>query len=154
MTDSSDTTVQPMETPKTVSTEAPKVESRSRLWAVLPLIAALGLGASVFFPWIDADGTSVNAMDIPLAGIWAHLFDFELDGAWLGPVILAIAALGVVTILLRSIPAVFYRVVGIVALAVVAMFFWSMIDADGFEFIQFGAYAAAGFAVLMLIPRN
>lgn len=134
--------------------EAPKAESRSRLWAALPLIAALGLGASVFFPWIEAVGTSVTAMDIPLAGIWAHLSDFELDGAWLGPVLLAIAALGVVTILLRSIPAVFYRVVGIVALAVVAMFFWSMIAEDGFEFVQFGAYAAAGFSVLMLIPRN
>jgi hypothetical protein len=29
-----------------------------------------------------------------------------------------------------------------------------MMSADGFEFIQYGAYAAAVFAVLMLIPRN
>ncbi len=128
--------------------------TRSKLWAALPLIAALGLGASAFLPWVDAVGTSVTAMDLRLDGIWSDLADFELDGAWLGPVIIAIAALGVVTILLRSVPAVFYRVVGLVGLAVVAMFFRAMIAGEGFEFIQFGAYAAAGFAVLMLIPRN
>lgn len=129
-------------------------KERSLLWAVLPMIAAAAFGASAFFPWIDAFGTTVNAMDIRLDSSWTDLVDFELDGAWLGPVVIAIAALGFLMILLRSVPAVFYRVVGIVAIAVVAMFFRAAIAGDGFEFVAWGAYAAAGAALLMLIPRN
>ncbi|HAX82574.1 MAG TPA: hypothetical protein DCY40_08415 [Actinobacteria bacterium] len=129
-------------------------KERSRMWAVLPMIAAVGLGASVFFPWLEAFGTTVNAMDIRLDSSWTDLVDFELDGAWLGPVVLAIAVLGFLMILLRSVPAVFYRIVGIVAIAVVAMFFRAAIAGDGFEFVAWGAYAAAGFSLLMLIPRN
>ena len=126
--------------------------ARSRLWAVLPMLAAAALGASAFFPWID--GFSTTAMDIRLDHLWTDLVDFELDGAWLGPVVIAIAALGFLMILLRSVPAVFYRIVGIVAIAVVAMFFRAAIAGDGFEFVAWGAYAAAGAALLMLIPRN
>jgi len=154
VTDSPETSAQPTPPPPRMATASPQADTRSKLWAALPLIAALGFGASAFLPWIDADGKSVNAMDIRLDFIWADLIDFELDGAWLGFAILAIAGFGVVTILLRSVPAVFYRIVGIVGLAVVALFFWAMMSADGFEFIQYGAYAAAVFAVLMLIPRN
>ena len=127
---------------------------RSRLWAVLPMIAAIGLGASAFFPWLGGFGVSVSAMDLRLDSLWSDLFDFELNGAWLGPVVIALAALGVVMILLRSVPAVFYRLVAIVAIAVVAMFFRAAIAGDGFEFVEYGAYAAAGFSLLMLIPRN
>ena len=129
-------------------------KERSRMWAVLPMIAAAALGVSAFFPWLDAFGTTVNAMDIPLDTLWTDLVDSELDGAWLGPVVVAIAALGFIMILLRSVPAVFYRIVGIVAIAVVAMFFRAAIASDGFEFVAWGAYAAAGASLLMLIPRN
>lgn len=127
---------------------------RSRLWVIGPLLCAFGFGASVFFPWLEGFGISVNAMDLRLDALWSDLTDFELEGAWLGPILLAIAVLGLVTILLRSVPAVFYRLVAILAIAVVAMFFRAAIAEDGFEFVEFGAYAAAGFALLMLIPRN
>ena len=154
MTDSPETSAQPTPPPPKMATESPKAGTRSKLWAALPLIAALGFGASAFLPWVEVVGESVNAMDIRLDFIWTDLADFELDGAWLGFAILAIAGFGVVAILLRSIPAVFYRVVGIVGLAVVLLFFRAMISGDGFDFVQYGAYAAAAFAVLMLIPRN
>lgn len=155
MTDTVQTTPAPAAPPSPPAQAAPTpVGRRSLLWAVLPMIAALGLGASVFFPWLEAFGVSVNAMDVRLDSLWTDLVDFELDGAWLGPVVIALAALGVVMILLRSVPAFFYRVVGIVAIAVVAMFFRAAIAGDGFEFVQYGAYAAAGFSLLMLIPRN
>lgn len=131
--------------------ESPKTPSRSPI--TTPLVAAVGLGVCVFLPWLESIGGSSNAMDISLDFLWKDLVDFNTEGIWLGVVLLTVAVFGFVAALVRAVPASVCRVLGVIAVVLVGMFFRALVAADGFEFIEFGAFGAAGFSLFMLAPR-
>jgi hypothetical protein len=128
--------------------------SATRFPITTPLIAAIGLGVCVFFPWMEGAGASLNAMDVSLDSLWIDLVDVSMDGVMLGVSLLAVAGFGAVAALFRSVPSGLCTLAGVVAVLLVGMFFRALIAADGFEFIEFGAFGAAGFSLLMLAPRK
>jgi len=135
-------------------TDSESSKSTSRSPITTPLVAAIGLGGCVFLPWLGSIGGSVNAMDVPVDFLWEDLFDFTMVGVWLGVVLLTVAVFGVIAALITVVPAGVCRLVGVVAVVLVGMFFRALVAADGFEFIEFGAFGAAGFSLLMLAPRR
>ncbi|MBI5156727.1 MAG: hypothetical protein HZA58_01795 [Acidimicrobiia bacterium] len=135
-------------------TSSESTKTSSRFPITTPLIAAAGLGVCVFLPWLEGSGVSLNAMDVSLDSIWSDLVDVTMDGVWLGVVLLTVAVFGFIAALVKAVPASVCRVLGVIAVVLVGMFFRALVAADGFEFIEFGAFGAAGFSLFMLAPRR
>ncbi len=117
----------------------------------IPLFGAVILGVSVFLAWITPNFT---AIDLPLNLIWSDVWGYSAEGLWLGWIVFGIAVVGFIAAAVPVTKSWQVFVVGIVAVALVGMFFRAAVATDSFNLIRAGAYAAAIGALLMLVPRG